>query len=75
MTTIQHIRERVEGMRERKPKGKCINAETHLFGTCFNCRYIDGKNDMIDQILSLLNELEKEITQKAENGLIDPKSL
>lgn len=53
------VREVIKGMKQKKPKDKCINAESNLFGRCFDCTKIDGYNDALTDLLSKLKEDEK----------------
>lgn len=43
---------------QKKPKAECINAENHLFGSCFDCKKIDGFNDCREQTLTALQALK-----------------
>lgn len=45
--------------RQSKPKGKCINAENHLFGSCFECKKIDGYNLALSDLLTHLSTSNK----------------
>ena len=49
----ESMREEAAKLKINKPKGPCINAENHLFGSCFACKEIDGYNKAIDDIRSL----------------------
>lgn len=46
--------EMLEGMKQEKPKGKCLNAENHLFGSCFECKKIEGHNAALDAAITKL---------------------
>ena len=38
------------------PKGKCMNLETHLLGTCFNCTKNNGFNEALDEMIKIIKE-------------------
>lgn len=56
--------ERKKGLRKEKPKGKCMNLENHLHGSCFECKKIDGFNEAIDEDISYLEEQLKLIKKE-----------
>lgn len=40
------------------PKSKCMNAENHLFGSCFECEKIRGWNACREEMLKALTNLK-----------------
>ena len=44
---------------QKKPQGKCLNAESHLFGSCFECKKIDGFNSAISQMRENITKLKE----------------
>lgn len=59
LSDYNSLKEGVESFRENLPKTKCMNAENHLFGSCFACESIKGNNRAIDSVLSLLTNRYK----------------
>src|SRR3990167_8892307 len=51
---IQSQIEAIEGERQDLPKSPCINAESHLFGSCFQCEKIKGHNAALDTAITIL---------------------
>ena len=47
----------IEGLEQSLPKTKCINAENHLFGSCFQCEKIKGFNAALSDIINQLNDM------------------
>lgn len=48
------IREEIGKMKKQLPKTKCINAENHVFGSCFQCEKIKGFNQALEDIKEIL---------------------
>lgn len=44
--------------KQSKPKQKCINAENHLFGSCFACVKIDGYNQALEEVLQIIQNMK-----------------
>lgn len=44
---------------QEKPKAQCMNAENHLFGSCFECKKIEGWNAARTETLKNINEFLK----------------
>ncbi|MDO8094420.1 MAG: hypothetical protein Q6360_13160 [Candidatus Brocadiales bacterium] len=51
----ERIAERVSGMRQELPKQNCLNLESHLMGSCFQCEKIKGHNVALDAVLEILS--------------------
>jgi hypothetical protein len=52
--TQREVLEEIEKLKQVKPKGKCTNAENHLFGSCFECKKIDGYNQALSDLKQAL---------------------
>ena len=52
----QLILEWVEKSLRPLPKKKCINAENHLFGSCFQCENIKGYNSALKDLETFIKE-------------------
>lgn len=46
---------------QQKPDRECLNAENHLFGSCFECKKINGWNLCLDEIKQRARERGIEI--------------
>lgn len=57
-SSLRDLVKRIEGEVEKErwelPKGKCINLENHMLGSCFQCEKIKGFNLALDSVLALL---------------------
>lgn len=40
----------IEEMTQALPKSECLNAESHLFGSCFQCEKIKGWNSALSTL-------------------------
>lgn len=54
---IKESMEVVEEQEQKLTKRKCLNAESHLFGSCFSCEKIKGNNEAVSNILTSLSQL------------------
>lgn len=54
----------MEGKIQQLPKTKCINAENHLFGSCFQCEKIKGHNACIVDLITQKKEALQALTPK-----------
>lgn len=52
------VRGMIALMRKELPKTKCINAENHLFDSCFQCEKINGYNQALSDLSFALNEID-----------------
>lgn len=50
----------IEKENRELPKTKCINAENHLFGSCFSCEKIKGYNSALSDSLAIINRIMKQ---------------
>ena len=61
MTSLQdELIRRLEAEIQPLPTRPCINAENHLFGSCFACEKTKGHNEAINDAIYLVRELYSE---------------
>ena len=48
------MKNKIAALKKKFPKGKCYNAENHIFGKCFECEKIKGYNEAIDDVLLIV---------------------
>lgn len=44
-------------LEQKFPKGPCLNAESHVFGSCFSCKRIEGYNEAVQDCITILNHV------------------
>ena len=54
---LKSVEERCDELVKELPKTKCINAENHLFGSCFQCEKIKGNNQCASDLKTSLKSL------------------
>lgn len=56
LSLIDNLIEREEGEKQELPKTECINAENHLFGSCFQCEKTKGFNSAKQETIDYWKE-------------------
>ena len=46
----------VKKLEQSLPKRKCLNLETHVYGSCFSCEKIKGYNQGIRDCITILSQ-------------------
>lgn len=56
---LEGLKEEVRERKQKLPKRKCLNAENHMFGSCFSCEKIRGHNAALQDFQKLLSDTIK----------------
>ena len=61
---LKSIKEELEIMEQSLPNSKCRNAESEMFGRCFDCEKTKGYNSALSDISTLISETISNIQTK-----------
>jgi hypothetical protein len=64
LSLLQAVVEEIESLQQSLPKGKCRNAESEIFGRCFDCEKTKGYNLALSDLSSHLQEVITSLSKK-----------